>query len=125
MTSDMLTELAVKLASPDDSAFVPHEKRAILDALTALAGSQAVIARQARLLRSYRNDVDTIDADVNASLVRLRDRLNGEPASAGYDLAKAHAARETLLAEIQRAESLEGVVAKILDFARSVAIIAA
>lgn len=125
MSNESLTALAAKLASGTDSSLTIGEKQAIIAALSALVSSQGVISRQARLLKSYQHDVDSIDAGTSAALNRLSAMLSGSPASAPYDLAKSRAARETLLSEIERAESLEGVLARILNFAKQVAVIAA
>ncbi len=125
MNSESLAALAAALTSPGDTALTPEDKHTIVAALGALAASQGVIARQARLLKSYQHDVDSIDAGVAATLSRFHARLHAPPASAVYDPAKARAARETLLAEIQRAETLEGLVATLLNFAKAVAVIAA
>lgn len=125
MTTDAIAILSAKLTSDADATLTREDKQLVLAALSSLAVSQGVIARQARLLKSYQHDVDSIDSTVAASLARFGARMDAPPPSAGYDLAKARAARETLLKEIERAESLEGAAAKILSFAATIAAIAA
>jgi len=125
MTSQIISALADKLAGDSGVTITPEEKQLVLSALSSLAVSQGVIARQTRLLKSYQHDVDSIDRATEASLTRFIAKAHAPPASTSYDLATARAARETLLAEIQRAESLEGAVATILNFAATIAKIAA
>lgn len=124
MTSQNISSLAGKLAGDSNATLTPDEKQLMLAALSSLAVSQGVIARQARLLKSYQHDVDSIDHAAETSLTQFIAKAHAPPASTSYDLITARAAREALLAEVQRAESLESSLMHILNFAATIAKIA-
>jgi|GEM_PF-3489984 len=115
---DALSDLATRLTTSDQAPLTTSEKSLLSAALVQLAASQSALAKQSRLLQLHgerRTRINVIAAD---ALNDLQSHLDAPAAVDQYDFDAADAARATLLAEIESANTTRATLAASLGFVR-------
>lgn len=110
--------LAARLASPGDVLLSDGERALVVSALAALAADQEVISSLTRLVEAHERGGERVDAALRAGIDAARVLGAGPAPSAGFDLAKSKAARETLAQAARDARSGREVIVAALAFAR-------
>jgi ribonuclease HII len=115
------TELSTWLTTNDPTPLPPEDRATLASALTELALSQAIIAKQALLLDSYNADHTAIESTLRSTLSTLTENNAADNAAASFDFEKARQARADLAAKLASAASLRSIIALGINLVRTVA----
>lgn len=121
ITETAIHTLTTRLTSDNADPLSSDEKALLSAALVELAAAQALIARHTRLLHLHGELHNRLRDIANEALDDVARRLDAPDALHEYDFEKAQAARQSLLAEIEAANSTRAALAATLQFVRRIA----
>jgi ribonuclease HII len=112
------TELATWLTTNDSTPLTPEDRATLATALTELAVSQSLIAKQSILLDSHNADQIDIESTLRQSLAPLTD--SGTLDTTPFDFEKSKQARAELARKLTEASTLRSIIAMVINMVHTV-----
>lgn len=116
-----ILSLTDRLASEGDTTITDAERRAIVAALSDLASSTLIRAKQESLLRSYGEDAREIEHLALRGIALATDHASSRAADQTAAIESIASAREALADEVRRSTDLRAIIRAAIRFAVTLA----